>query len=826
MECLQFDWKNIDDTFERDEFYENIQAPKWIDFTAPVAPADDHEWFCGKAGCTHVKDTLRQTEDSVLSDPQKGMSSQATKKAPPLAENTLSGTAGKRARGVVSSSYSSVSGIKEAFAKHKVLHLAKIPCVLEGNKHAVKGSMNASENQNPNQTCEAQHGLSRIPIFKASEGLAKKMKTTESKHVAGKQTARKVLAGVSKSTCSTLSDQASRSSSRAILDVTKSTIFLEKKDVLQKKSIISRIAVKEQDTHVLADVCSTSELKNKKAEATRTPFSVYTSRSATTSSLAMPPKKPTIPARSLQNVQLGNEKAASCRPPRVIARKGYKVGVESASVGMQSYQTRIEEGTLTHTNLHVIEEKIVETKHTTSTLNKRKLEDDAVLAYAACMQEQQTFSSNDAGLVAHEEIVSAQPMVQEQCPTLEDKKLVTSMACNGQEQPSHFCQENGREGKRRHALMTEKDDSVQSDLEKQLENLCLLTPSNKLAPHTQGHCALRNQMNQLDHSNSISKQEMEQEKHLENLYLLTPTNKLAAHTHEQCTLKNERGQLDYPDNTSKHVDSVVELKMVPSQKEDCASASEMEVSCHVESANKHTEVLSHHVDNGQSINCPSQMGTLLTFPQAGYASYEALRMSESFVDCMHTTEEPAPMSCSKDSERRLNQLQPVKELRKIRGLKRKSSELNFKVNCSSKDHRHESHQVPICGAVSSSLICQQTKQVSSTKSLMKPTPPHGSNDSCEEQHKKIKTTKVQPFKPFRLRTEERGALRELGLGRKEQGVSNTQELVHHALRMPSFGHPFRPQRSTKKLTVPKEPNFHSTRTRKTCTGHTVVTLAS
>ncbi|KAH7446025.1 hypothetical protein KP509_01G033400 [Ceratopteris richardii] len=50
MECFRIDWKNIDTRYEREEFYENIQAPKWIDFSAPLQPVDDHEWFCIKAG--------------------------------------------------------------------------------------------------------------------------------------------------------------------------------------------------------------------------------------------------------------------------------------------------------------------------------------------------------------------------------------------------------------------------------------------------------------------------------------------------------------------------------------------------------------------------------------------------------------------------------------------------------------------------------------------------------------------------------------------------------------------------------------------------------
>ena len=38
------------ETFLKDDFYENIQAPKWIDFELPEAPVDDHEWFCRRAG--------------------------------------------------------------------------------------------------------------------------------------------------------------------------------------------------------------------------------------------------------------------------------------------------------------------------------------------------------------------------------------------------------------------------------------------------------------------------------------------------------------------------------------------------------------------------------------------------------------------------------------------------------------------------------------------------------------------------------------------------------------------------------------------------------
>lgn len=46
MEVLDIDWKNIDSRSVKDEFYEGIRAPKWLDFLAPEEPVDDDAWFC------------------------------------------------------------------------------------------------------------------------------------------------------------------------------------------------------------------------------------------------------------------------------------------------------------------------------------------------------------------------------------------------------------------------------------------------------------------------------------------------------------------------------------------------------------------------------------------------------------------------------------------------------------------------------------------------------------------------------------------------------------------------------------------------------------
>ncbi|KAH0468035.1 hypothetical protein IEQ34_003068 [Dendrobium chrysotoxum] len=52
MEQAEIDWKNIVSHYELDEVYERINAPKWIDFTAPDAAVDDVAWFC-RPDCRH-----------------------------------------------------------------------------------------------------------------------------------------------------------------------------------------------------------------------------------------------------------------------------------------------------------------------------------------------------------------------------------------------------------------------------------------------------------------------------------------------------------------------------------------------------------------------------------------------------------------------------------------------------------------------------------------------------------------------------------------------------------------------------------------------------
>lgn len=47
MEVAVIDWKSIDTRFVRDELFENINAPKWVDFLSiDDNPVDDEAWFC------------------------------------------------------------------------------------------------------------------------------------------------------------------------------------------------------------------------------------------------------------------------------------------------------------------------------------------------------------------------------------------------------------------------------------------------------------------------------------------------------------------------------------------------------------------------------------------------------------------------------------------------------------------------------------------------------------------------------------------------------------------------------------------------------------
>ncbi|OVA12260.1 hypothetical protein BVC80_1779g31 [Macleaya cordata] len=68
MEPANIDWKNIKSIYIEDELFEHINAPKWIDFTAPEDKVDDEAWFC-RPDCRHPKtaeDFLRSFSNSKV----------------------------------------------------------------------------------------------------------------------------------------------------------------------------------------------------------------------------------------------------------------------------------------------------------------------------------------------------------------------------------------------------------------------------------------------------------------------------------------------------------------------------------------------------------------------------------------------------------------------------------------------------------------------------------------------------------------------------------------------------------------------------------------
>ncbi len=57
MESFEVDCggRRCRESFETDEFYESIEAPKFYDFTAPEEPIDPEAWFNGNPGTSsHV----------------------------------------------------------------------------------------------------------------------------------------------------------------------------------------------------------------------------------------------------------------------------------------------------------------------------------------------------------------------------------------------------------------------------------------------------------------------------------------------------------------------------------------------------------------------------------------------------------------------------------------------------------------------------------------------------------------------------------------------------------------------------------------------------
>ncbi|XP_043691138.1 DNA ligase 1 isoform X2 [Telopea speciosissima] len=109
MEPAKIDWKKVDSRFVEDELYEHINAPKWIDFTAPEDYVDDEAWFC-KSDCRHPK-TAEDFLRSMPSSKSKHLRSVSVSEILPLGDWNRRDTNLKR-RGLISSSNSSMTDSK------------------------------------------------------------------------------------------------------------------------------------------------------------------------------------------------------------------------------------------------------------------------------------------------------------------------------------------------------------------------------------------------------------------------------------------------------------------------------------------------------------------------------------------------------------------------------------------------------------------------------------------------------------------------------------------------------------------------------------------
>ncbi|XP_057978674.1 uncharacterized protein LOC131165045 [Malania oleifera] len=68
MEPAKIDWRSIESTFVKDDLYEHINAPQWVDFSVCEDSVNDEAWFC-RPDCRHPKtaeDFLKSTPTSKL----------------------------------------------------------------------------------------------------------------------------------------------------------------------------------------------------------------------------------------------------------------------------------------------------------------------------------------------------------------------------------------------------------------------------------------------------------------------------------------------------------------------------------------------------------------------------------------------------------------------------------------------------------------------------------------------------------------------------------------------------------------------------------------
>ncbi|KAL3615360.1 hypothetical protein CASFOL_041021 [Castilleja foliolosa] len=87
MEVAIIDWEHIDSRFVKDELYEHINAPKWVNLSDPDELVDDETWFC-RPSCNHPKtadDFLKEKDKTPTSNPRHQRSASVSD-IPPLGD--------------------------------------------------------------------------------------------------------------------------------------------------------------------------------------------------------------------------------------------------------------------------------------------------------------------------------------------------------------------------------------------------------------------------------------------------------------------------------------------------------------------------------------------------------------------------------------------------------------------------------------------------------------------------------------------------------------------------------------------------------------------
>ncbi|KAG9449495.1 hypothetical protein H6P81_009460 [Aristolochia fimbriata] len=131
MEPMDIDWKNIDSRFVVDDLLERINAPMWVDFSAPDESIDEEAWFC-RPDCNHPK----ASEEIEV----KPLNLERNPEMLPLRERNRSRDATLKRRGLSSAIPSLVKAKSEKITSGS-------PISKSGKKFRADG-----ENENPNST--------------------------------------------------------------------------------------------------------------------------------------------------------------------------------------------------------------------------------------------------------------------------------------------------------------------------------------------------------------------------------------------------------------------------------------------------------------------------------------------------------------------------------------------------------------------------------------------------------------------------------------------------------------------------------------------------